>query len=221
MDEEHAVAFADQWIEQHKANGKPERLPRARDDNESDLLPDVLVIQKPNYTKRFKPTERVTHIYSDYVEEAHKPRADYNEYCDLWRDFVGALTYLRGRDKRVAVGEGQYVYPITEERIGRLKRDENRLEDIDMEKSTTTDADKLYALDLEAKAIRLKYSSFKDLKECKLKYERELDVLKETWDAMDKTINALVKNRYVQGRNHDNKANLRDYRDALYAMVLE
>lgn len=200
MNEQRAAQFAHDWIEARQPGKK-------REDNceEQDLLPDLLVVKQhaPLHTKRFKSTEGRVFIYSD---ETRDNRADYDEYCELWRDFVNILVCVRGRS-----------IEREEEKVSAAEYRDARLKAIQSELQTETNADKRYQLRSEASELRIQINSSPKVDD--LKAER--DKIQSLMDDAKAVIKKLKDNTYVQGRNHNNKANLRDYEYALHAMLTE
>jgi hypothetical protein len=260
MNEEQALEFGANWIAGKK---RSDRLPSAREDDTPDLAPHVLVVKEstPLHTKRFRSTDTVYHIYDGAFVQRPEKRADFDEYCKLWRQFVDVLVCLRGTNVYAAKNDVKRAEArntridtlkteITELEKNRsaieseLKDSQQKLNDLKKEKEVAKDNELLelrIKLQNQEETVRVNKEKLRSFRSEMYALQSELDEqslnaktgpslddlkkrkadLRDLWKTATRVIDALLENRYVQGRNHNDAANLREYKYALYAMLME
>jgi hypothetical protein len=169
----------------------------------------------------------------------------YNEYCQLWREFIDLKTEVRWRNKSQRDKKIPRIQTLIEQtqkiidaKDALTTNETNLASKKNTQKQKETDF--LKELNVEKKRI-LEYENnillgeIRDLQEVinlalKSPSKEELDKLVaqygtfqsyhiQLWTQMDNLIKALSENAYVKNRNDDDHFKLEAYKGALYDMI--
>lgn len=178
-------------------------------------------------------------IYDDDIDYPYfcrkrnvEKKPGYQEYCELWRDYVDLSTEVRWHNK-YSVGKNdkgdvkRYIGRI-QDLISEINRNRNEevqklMEKYDAEKDIAKKQQKL-----KDKADELKKEDGSTPENDKSEYQKQIDkaLLYESyhidvWQRMEEIIKKLRENDYVKERNSNDVNKLENYERALYDKILK
>ena len=180
--------------------------------------------------KRFRSTQSIETIYYDEVDYPAfgkrrnvEERAGYNEYCDLWREFIELQTVVLWRNKPIDDGVIPRIQTLIEDlkrkKVNRTKN-KTELDKLEGELKTKTKYQDKRKIGIEMKLLQEELTlsnTYIDLKV--VEYQEYMEFHASLWAKMTSVIEELSKNEYVQGRNQNNSFNIENYNRSLYDMI--
>lgn len=180
-------------------------------------------------------------VYDDDIDYPYfcrkrnvEKKAGYQEYCELWRDYVDLSTEVRWHNKysveKNEKGEVVKTYiGRIQDLIDEIKRNRNAEIAILNEKYNAETDPKKQQKELKDKADALeKEKNTTPPEKDKSEYQKQIDkaLLYESyhidvWQRMEEIIKKLRENDYVKERNNGDVNKLENYERALYDKILK
>lgn len=179
-------------------------------------------------------------IYDDDIDYPYfcrkrnvEKKAGYQEYCELWRDYVDLSTEVRWHNKysveKNDKGDVVKTYIVRiQDLISEINRNRNEevqklMEKYDAEKDIAKKQQKL-----KDKADELKKEDGSTPENDKSEYQKQIDKASlyesyhiDVWRRMEEIIKKLKENDYVKERNNGDVNKLENYERALYDKILK
>lgn len=171
-------------------------------------------------------------IYDDDIDYPYfcrkrnvEKKAGYQEYCELWRDYVDLSTEVRWHNKP---NQNKRI-PRILDLINEIERNRNaeiatlneKAEALKKEVAAKPDPQKTKEIDeLEKKATSLQNNKTEYQKQIDKALQYELYHI-DVWQRMEEIIKKLKENAYVKERNNGDVNKLENYERALYDKILK
>lgn len=178
-------------------------------------------------------------IYDDDIDYPYfcrkrnvEKKAGYQEYCELWRDYVDLSTEVRWHNKysveKNDKGDVKRYIGRIQDLISEINRNRNAEIATLMEKYKAETDPKKQQKELKDKADELKKENGSTPENDKSEYQKQIDKALQyelyhidVWQRMEEIIKKLKENAYVKERNNGDVNKLENYERALYDKILK
>jgi signal recognition particle GTPase len=185
--------------------------------------------ERKNKTRR-SITEGVV-VYDDDIDYPYfcrkrnvEKKPGYQEYCELWRDYVDLSTEVRWHNKPNQNNQIPRILDL----IAEIKRNRNKEIATLMEKYNAEPDITKKQEELKDKADELTNEDEKTPEKKKSEYQKQIDKALQyqlyhsiVWKRMEELIKKLRENAYVKERNNGDVNKLENYERALYDKILK